>query len=100
MFDWQHTMPQPIYVFAFVIATLLGALAHLIRGGGAQRLAVFLLAGWFGFWLGHLAGTTLTIDVFAIGELRIVPAVIGAVFALVVASIFSSGRRRRRSRRS
>lgn len=91
--DWQHTMPSPILVFAFVIATLLGAFCHLILGGNAQRLAIFLLAGWVGFGLGHLAGTTFAIDIFAVGELRIVPAIGGEAFALFTAWIFTSDRR-------
>ena len=72
----------------------MGALFHLIVGGNARRLALFLLAGWIGFALGHMAGKSLGISLFPIGELQIVPAVTGALFALITAFIFTSERRR------
>ncbi|MDQ7035170.1 MAG: hypothetical protein Q9P01_10145 [Anaerolineae bacterium] len=62
----------PTFVFAFVIATMMGALFHLIVGGNARRLALFLLAGWIGFALGHIGGGTLGISFLPIGQLRIV----------------------------
>lgn len=83
----------PTFVFAFVIATMMGALFHFIVGGNARRLALFLLAGWIGFALGHIGGGTLGISFFPIGELRIVPAVLGAFFTLIAARIFTSERR-------
>jgi uncharacterized membrane protein YeaQ/YmgE (transglycosylase-associated protein family) len=94
MDDTQHTMLGPTVIFAFVIATLMGALFHLFVGGNARRLALFLLAGWIGFALGHLGGKSLGITVFPIGELLIIPAVIGALFTLITAFIFTSERRR------
>ena len=87
-------MLGPTFVFAFVVATLMGATFHLIVGGNARRLALFLLAGWIGFALGHLGGKSLGISVFPIGELQIVPAVVGAIFTLVAAFIFTAERRR------
>lgn len=92
--DWQHTMHGPLFLFAFVIATLLGATCHLIFGGAARRLAIFLMSAWVGFALGQAAGRSFGIELWAIGELRIVSAVIGAVFALFAALIFTSDRRR------
>lgn len=87
-------MLGPMVVFSFVVATLMGALFHFIMGGNARRLALFLMAGWVGFALGHMAGKSLGIAFFPIGELRIVPAIIGALFMLFVALIFTSERRR------
>lgn len=95
MNDWQQAMPSPLFVFAFVLASLLGAGAHLILGGDARRLALFLLAAWLGFALGQAAGTSLGINWFSIGQLHILPALIGAVFALIAAFIFTSQRRAR-----
>jgi hypothetical protein len=87
-------MLGPTFVFAFVVATLMGASFHLLIGGNARRLALFLLAGWIGFALGHLGGKSLGITLFPIGELLVIPAVIGALFTLVMAFIFTSERRR------
>ena len=92
MRDWQHTMLGPLFVFAFTVATLIGASFHLIFGGDARRLALFLLAAWIGFALGHTAGQSFGIALFSIGELSIIPAVIGAVFSLIMVLIFTSER--------
>jgi uncharacterized membrane protein YjjP (DUF1212 family) len=97
MGEWQHKMPSPIFVFAFVLATLIGAVFHFIFGGNARRLALFLFAGWIGFALGHSIGRSFEIDTFAIGELRIVPAIIGALFILIAVLIFTSERRQART---
>jgi membrane associated rhomboid family serine protease len=92
-------MPDPIFTFAFVVATLMGALFHLVVGGEARRLALFLLAGWLGFAMGQVLGNSLDIQLFMIGEIRMVAATMGAVFALFVAYIFTSDRSRRRTTR-
>jgi uncharacterized membrane protein YjjP (DUF1212 family) len=85
--------------FAFIISTLLGAGFHLIFGGDFRRLALYLLCSWAGFSLGHFLGIMLDINTFNIGTLRIFPAIMGSVIALVVAYSLSSGRARRRTSR-
>jgi hypothetical protein len=90
-------MPDPVVTFAFVIATLIGAVFHFVVGGNARRLAIFLLAGWMGFALGHLMGNTLNIELLMIGELRMLPAAAGAMFALFIAYILTTDRSTRRS---
>jgi uncharacterized membrane protein YeaQ/YmgE (transglycosylase-associated protein family) len=92
-------MPGPSITFGFIIATLLGACFHLIFGGDARRLALFLLAGWIGFGLGHFLGILFEIDLFNVGSLRMLSAVVGALTALTVARLMSSNRTRRRSSR-
>lgn len=99
MRDWQHTMLGPLFVFAFTVATLLGASCHLIFGGDARRLALFLLGAWIGFALGHMAGQSFGISLFSIGDLRIVPAVIGSLFSLMMVLIFTTERGQGRSSR-
>lgn len=89
-------MPGPVFVFAFVVATLIGSIFHFIFGGDARRLALFLLAAWIGFGLGHAAGQSFEITIFApfaIGELRFISALIGALFTLISVLIFTSNRR-------
>lgn len=87
-------MPGPTLTFAFVLATLYGALFHVIRGGDVRRLALYLLAGWVGFVLGHLAGALLEFNLLAIGTLRVVPATFGAFAALIFVQFIASGSRR------
>lgn len=89
-------MPGPTFTFAFIIATIMGALFHLVFGGDARRLALFLLAGWIGFALGHVLGITFEINLFNIGPLRIFSAIVGALIALLAASILTGRRSRGR----
>ena len=90
-------MPAPNTTLAFILATLYGAAFHLIMGGDARRLALFLLSGWVGFTLGHLLGVAFEIDILNIGTLRIVSASLGAIIALVVAHVLTSNRASRKS---
>ncbi|MBC8100527.1 MAG: hypothetical protein H7Y11_13875 [Armatimonadetes bacterium] len=89
-------MPSPSLTFGFIVATLLGASYHLVFGGDARRLALFLLVGWLGFGLGHVLGLLFEIEVLSVGSLRMLPALVGAFTALTVARVMTSRRVRRR----
>jgi hypothetical protein len=93
-------LPSPILTFSFILATLYGAAFHVILGGDARRLVIFLLTSWVGFALGQFVGVTFGIDVFAIGALRVVSASAGALLALVAVSFLTSRRLRKRTARS
>ncbi|MBK8134467.1 MAG: hypothetical protein KA401_02085 [Anaerolineae bacterium] len=90
-------MPSPGLIFAFVMATLYGALFHLVLGGDARRLALFLLAGWLGFALGHILGVVLGIEIFSLGGLRMLAATVGSFFTLFAMRALTTGQRRRRT---
>lgn len=92
-------MPSPTLTFAFILATLYGAAFHVILGGDARRLAVFLLTSWIGFTMGQLVGVTFGIDVFAIGALRVISASLGSIVALITISFLTSRRMRKRTAR-
>lgn len=92
-------MPDPVVTFAFIIATLIGAIFHFVVGGDARRLAIFLVAAWIGFGLGHALGNTLDIQLLMIGELRMFPATVGAMFALFIAFILTTSRSTQRTTR-
>lgn len=82
-------MPNPIIVFSFILATLYGSAFHVVSGGDARRLALFLLAGWLGFGLGHLFGELLDITLLDIGILHMLPATAGAWLALALARLLT-----------
>ncbi len=90
-------MPGPTTTFGFILATLFGAVFHLIVGGDARRLALFLLAGWVGFGLGHLLGVVFGLNILNIGTLHIFTAAIGALIALFAAYFLTSDRTRKSS---
>jgi hypothetical protein len=82
-------MPEPSFVFSFILATLYGAAFHLVSGGDARRLALFLLAAWLGFVLGQLFGDSIGVTLLDIGPLHMLPATVSAWLALVVARILT-----------
>jgi hypothetical protein len=90
-------LPGPTATFGFILATLLGAGFHLVVGGDIRRLALFLLSAWIGFTLGHILGTVLLIDLLRVGTLRTIPAVLGALVALVAAHILTVSSQRSRT---
>jgi uncharacterized membrane protein YjjP (DUF1212 family) len=75
-------MTVQTWLLAFALATLYGAGFHVWQGGGARRLALYLLAGWLGFALGHFAGDALSIHVLKVGALNAFSATIGSLIAL------------------
>lgn len=77
----------PGLFLGFILATLYGAFFHLIVGGDARRLALYLLAGWLGFSVGQVLGTALEITLFQIGPLKTGAATIGSLVALLAAHI-------------
>ncbi len=75
-------MPGPTTTLGFIISTLFGAAFHMLVGGDAQKLAVYLLAGWLGFTIGHILGVVFEFQLLSIGPLRALPAMVGALAAL------------------
>lgn len=82
-------MPGPSVIFGFVLATLCGSLFHLISGGDARRLALFLVTSWVGFALGHITGDLLGIETFDIGPLHALNAVVGSLVAMIFTRILT-----------
>lgn len=92
-------MPSPSITFGFILATLIGAGFHLIFGGDARRLALFLLAGWFGFGVGQVVGMLFELDMFNVGTIRMLPAAVGAVGVLSITRLMTTDRRASRPKR-
>lgn len=86
-------MTTPTLLLAFALATAYGAGFHFWQGGGARRLALFLLSGWLGFGLGHLLGNLLGLHWVAVGTLNLLTATLGAGLALFAAKVLASAER-------
>jgi uncharacterized membrane protein YjjP (DUF1212 family) len=82
-------LPFPTLFFTFILATLTGAVFHVIFGGGGRRLLLYLFMAWIGFAIGQGVGTALDSDIFNIGTLRAASAVIGGLVALIVTRFLS-----------
>ncbi|MCX8025170.1 MAG: hypothetical protein N3A60_08210 [Thermanaerothrix sp.] len=67
------------------VATLLGALFHLWRGGNWVHLVVYLISANLGFWVGHWVAGVLSWSVSRIGPLNLFGAIAGSVLFLAIA---------------
>jgi hypothetical protein len=61
----------PAIIFGLLISTLYGAAFHLWRGGNAWRLALYLVLGWAGFWLGQFIAAQLGWTFASLGTLHL-----------------------------
>jgi hypothetical protein len=84
-------MTTPTLLLGFALATIYGAGFHLWQGGGARRLALYLLSGWLGFTLGHFLGEALGLRLFSIGMLNWLTATLGSLVALFAARWLATG---------
>ncbi len=78
----------PAFTFAIVLATLYGALTHLVIGGSLRTLSLVIIASWLGFGLGHGSGEVLQIEAFTIGSVNVFSGSLGAAVALITTSVF------------
>lgn len=83
-------MPNPILIFAFVIATMYGLGFHVVMGGDARRMVLFVVTSWLGFLLGQYAGAYLDISLLRIGVIHLLPASTSAMALLVFAHVLTS----------
>lgn len=70
-------------VLGFLLATAYGAGFHLIMGGPARRILLYVLAAWIGFGLGHFLGDLLNIELLKLGVVHLLTASLGAWIALI-----------------
>jgi len=80
-------MTVPSLIVGFVLASLYGALFHLVRGGGLGRLILYLALSWLGFALGHMIGSWSGWLLFPVGPLDFGTATIGSIILLALSLI-------------
>ncbi len=79
-----HRMTVPALLLAFLIASLYGALYHLLRGGGPGRLLFYLLLAWVGFGAGYFLGLWRGWRLVPLGPLDLGLSTLGSLFFLLV----------------
>jgi hypothetical protein len=77
-------MTLPTLVFGGLIATLYGAIFHLVRGGGIGRMIVYIILSWAGFWSGHLLAERLNWDFLNIGTLHLGIATVSSFVIMIL----------------
>ncbi len=92
-------MPNPVFIFAFMLATMYGLGFHVLMGGNARRLVLFVATSWLGFLLGQYIGGYLNIALLKIGLVHLLPASIAAAALLIFAHMLTAESRAPVSRR-
>ena len=81
----NRNMPSPVFAFAFFVATMYGLGFHVVAGGSARRLVLFVLTSWVGFLLGQYVGEVFAIDLLKLGIVHLLPATVCAFVFLLFA---------------
>ena len=63
---------------------------HIIMGGNARRMVLFVVTSWLGFLLGQYVGDYLQIALFRIGVVHFLPASVCAAVLLLFAHVLTS----------
>ena len=77
-------MTFPAFLVALLFALLIGALYHLLRGGGIGHLLLFLGLSALGFGAGHLLSLWLGWDFLPMGQLRVGLSCVGSIIFLII----------------
>ena len=75
-------MTIPAAALGLVIATLYGALYHVLRGGGGRRLLLYFFLSWLGFGLGQWLGILRSWDFLSLGTIKLGAATVGSYIFL------------------
>ncbi|MBE2201764.1 MAG: hypothetical protein IAE79_24350 [Anaerolinea sp.] len=70
-------------VLGFLLASAYGAGFHLLLGGPARHILLYVLTAWLGFAIGHFLGDLLNIELLKLGALHLLSASIGSWLALI-----------------
>ncbi len=85
-------MTLPTLIFGGLVATLYGAIFHLIRGGGLGKLIIYILLSWAGFFLGQYIGERTGLEFIKIGALNLGIASITSITFMIVGYWIFKGR--------
>ena len=77
-------MSLPTFLLALLIALLIGALYHLLRGGGIGHLFLYFGLSALGFGGGHVLSLWLNWDFFPLGEINLGLASVGSLIILII----------------
>jgi uncharacterized membrane protein YgaE (UPF0421/DUF939 family) len=77
-------MTIPSLLFGLIIALLIGALFHTIRGGNGWRLLTYILISCLGFFLTNWFGKSLGWSLYPFGVLDAGLGVVGSVIFLII----------------
>jgi hypothetical protein len=85
-------MTLPTLIFGGLVASLYGAIFHLIRGGGLGKLILYILLSWAGFFLGQFIAERTGLEFINIGALNLGIASITSILFMIIGYWIFKGR--------
>ena len=77
-------MTLPAILFGIVLSSVYGTAFHFYKNGGLNKLILFLVLAWVGFWTGHVIGEWTKWTFGSIGPLHAGMGTVGSVLLLFV----------------
>jgi len=77
-------MTPPAFVFGIILSTVYGTAFHFWKGGSLNRLFLYVILSWLGFWTGHIVGGALGWSFAAAGPINAGMATFGSAVFLFV----------------
>jgi hypothetical protein len=71
-------------ILGFLLATAYGAGFHVVVGGPARTIPLYLGVAWLGFAIGHFVGDYLDLNMLRLGVVQLFSASVGAWIALII----------------
>ena len=77
-------MTFPAIIFGIVLSTVYGTAFHFWKGGSLNRLLLYVVLSWLGFWIGHSVGSAIGWSFAAAGPIDTGMATLGSAVFLFV----------------
>jgi len=77
-------MTLPAIFFGVVLSSAYGTAFHFWRGGSLNKLFLYILLAWAGFWAGHFLGGAIGWSFAAVGPINTGMASLGSLIVLLV----------------
>ncbi len=75
---------SPTILFIAILAVATGLIYHLWRGGGFARLILSIVAAGIGMAIGQVVSQFFGWRLIVLGEVQLIPVLIGGLLALVL----------------
>ena len=76
-------MTLPAILFGVVLSTTYGTAFHFWKGGSLNKLFLYIVLAWLGFWAGHFIGGAIGWSFASVGPLNTGMATLGSLIVLV-----------------
>jgi len=77
-------MTFPAILFGIVLSTAYGTAFHFWKGGSLNKLLLYVILAWLGFWIGHIVGGLIGWSFAAVGPINAGLATVGSAIFLLV----------------